>query len=133
MLETVQNFMDEIKNGPTWIYVWLNFLSIVLMASVFFVTSRREARWVLISFAFVFPTMILFYSHFGMQKILGIVHVVYWTPLLIWLWRRRSTWQVSETLSGKWIALAFAVITVSLAFDYTDVIRWLLGERSVGL
>ena len=55
--------------------------------------------------------------------------MVAWTPLVVYLLARRSSWRVADTWAGKWIVAAVAVLLVSLAFDYVDVIRWLLGDR----
>jgi hypothetical protein len=69
------------------------------------------------------------YSQIGYSRLLGLAHVIFWTPVLVYLVRRHAQWRVGQTLSGKWIVLSVMVLTVSLAFDYTDVIRWILGER----
>ena len=129
MLETMQAFQAEIKAGPTWIYIWLNILSLVVMLSIPFAFISRQARWILLSILLIFPTMIWLYGEIGYVRLLGIVHIIFWTPLMIYLWHGRGQWRVGDTLTGKWLVLVFFVIAISLAFDYTDVIRWLLGER----
>ena len=130
MLEIMQNFQAEIKAGKAWIDIWLNILSFVLILSIPFAFVRKEARWVLLSLFLVFPAMMYLYSQIGYVRLLGIVHVIFWTPLLIYLWIRRSEWHVGETISGKWIVAVVTVLAISLAFDYVDVGRWLLGERA---
>jgi len=75
-------------------------------------------------------SMTAIFTFFGFEKILGLGHIVAFTPVLIYLYMRRSQWQVSQTYSGKWIALAFAVMSVSLAFDTVDVIRWLVADHA---
>ena len=130
MLEIMQNFQAEIKAGKAWIDIWLNILSFVLILSIPFAFVRKEARWVLLSLFLVFPAMMYLYSQIGYVRLLGIVHVIFWTPLLIYLWIRRSEWRVGETISGKWIVAVVTVLAISLAFDYVDVGRWLLGERA---
>ncbi len=129
MLELMQNIQAEIRAGPTWVYIWLNVLSLALILSIPFAFVRKEARWVLLSMLFVFPAMLYLYSQVGYVRLLGIVHVIFWTPLLIYLWQRRKGWRVRETLSGKWILIVFILIAISLVFDFADVARWLLGER----
>lgn len=83
----------------------------------------------LLVMALTFPAMIAAHSMIGYSRLLGLVHVVFWTPFALWLWGRRGGWRVRETIAGKWILLLFATMLVSLAFDYADVARWLLGER----
>jgi hypothetical protein len=90
---------------------------------------RVEARWILAAFLAGAGTLMALYSQIGYSRLLGLAHVIFWTPVLVYLVRRHAQWRVSQTLSGKWIVLSVMVLTVSLAFDYTDVIRWILGER----
>lgn len=129
MPELVQNFMSDVAEGPQWVEIWVNVLAGVLMLSIPFSFVRTEARVVLAGFLLGAGAVIVLYSQFGLERILGLGHIVFWTPLLVWLLLRRDKWQVRETLSGKWLVAATAVLAISLAFDYVDVVRWLLGER----
>ncbi len=129
MLEIMQGFQAEINAGPKWIAIWLYVLGAVLMLSIPFAFVRKEARWVLVSMLFVGPAMMYLYSQIGYVRLLGIVHIIFWTPLLVYLWLRRSEWRVGETWAGKWLIAVCTVLIISLAFDYADVGRWLLGDR----
>jgi len=60
---------------------------------------------------------------------LGIVHVILWTPLLVYLVGRARNSEI--TLFFRLVIWLFvASLAVSLAFDYVDVARYLLGERA---
>lgn len=128
-MEQFQAFQADIATAPLWVQYWLNFMGIVLMLAVPFAFARVEARWALLVIALTLPAMIALHSLVGYVRLLGVVHVVIWTPFVIYLWRRRDRWRVKETLSGKWILILFLTMIVSLALDYSDVARWLLGER----
>lgn len=129
-MEVVGAFLRDIAAGPAWVGAWVNFMGIVFLLAIPFSFARVEARWALAVMALTFPAMMGLYSLVGFVRLLGLVHVVLWTPFAVYLWRRRAHWRIRETLAGKWIAVLFATIVVSLAFDYTDVVRYLLGERS---
>lgn len=129
-MDLVSAFMQDLAAGPAWIYAWVMFMGIVFMPAIPFSFSRVEARWAVLAMLLAFPSMMALHAAVGMVRLLGIVHVVLWTPLAVYLWGRRNSWRVKETLAGKWIVLLFATILVSLVFDYTDVIRYLLGDRS---
>ncbi|WP_439619533.1 hypothetical protein [Hyphomonas sp.] len=120
----------DIAAQPQWIQVWLNILIGVLGLSIPFSLVRVEARWILLGLVLGVAGVVFLYSLFGYSRLLGLGHVVAWTPLVIYLLARRSQWRVAETWSGKWILAALTVLIVSLAFDYLDVIRWGLGERA---
>lgn len=81
--------------------------------------SRHGGNFVLMNWLF---------GEYGYQRILGLAHIVFWTPLLIYLWARRRHWNMAS-LSGKWLAALFATNLVSLIIDYIDVARYLSGER----
>ena len=128
-MEIYEAFAADIAAGPTWVEWWVNFMGLVFLLAIPFAFFRVEARWALLAMALTVPAMLWLYSEVGYVRLLGIVHIVFWTPLAIYLWMRRDQWRVKVTLSGKWIAVLFATIMVSLAFDYTDVVRYALGDR----
>jgi len=129
MMDLINGFQTELENGPRWVFIWVSFMSVVFMLSIPFSFVRKEARWVLLTILITFPVMMLFYKYFGYERILGLVHVIVWPPVLIYLWKRRSAWKVGETWSGKWIAVLVATMLTSLVFDVTDVIRYFLGHK----
>jgi hypothetical protein len=129
-MEAVQSFLDDLRAGPAWIWFWVNFIGAVFALAIPFAARRIEARAALLVMALTLPAMIALHSAVGYSRLLGVVHLVLWTPFAFWLWRRRDAWRARETLAGKWIVLLFATMLVSLAFDYADVTRWLMGERS---
>lgn len=130
MLDLLTNFQLEMNTGPTWVPIWVNVMGAILMLSIPFSFVRVEARWALLGVLAGGVSTIALYSQFGFVRLLGLGHVVFWTPTLIYLLSRRNDWRVKETLAGKWIVLAAATIAFSLVFDFSDVARWLLGDRS---
>lgn len=129
MMDLLQSFFTDLNAGPTWVVVWVNFMSVVIGLAVPFAFVRVEARWLLA----VMAGTILFggwlYASVGYERLLGLAHVVFWTPFVIYLWRRRGRWRVSETISGKWLVLLFIIMSISLVIDYVDVARYVLGDR----
>ena len=59
---------------------------------------------------------------------MGIVHVILWTPLFVYLFLRAKNGEM-PLLCRLAIWMFAATLAVSLVFDYTDVARYLLGER----
>lgn len=130
MQELMAAWDADITRQPEWVQIWMMVMTVVLVGGGLVVSFVRvEARWVLAGFVAGGIAMLSLYSQMGYVRLLGLGHVLFWTPVLIYLLRRRDKWRMKETWSGKWIALAAAVMTVSLVFDYTDVARWVLGER----
>ncbi|WP_321488698.1 hypothetical protein [uncultured Hyphomonas sp.] len=130
MQELMTAWQADVAKQPQWVQHWLDVMVIVLgVFGAAFSFVRVEARWVLAGFLAGAATMLGLYSQIGYSRLLGLAHVIFWTPVLVYLLRRHAHWRVGATLSGKWIVLAVMILTISLAFDYTDVIRWILGER----
>ncbi|NNC37073.1 MAG: hypothetical protein EX271_06260 [Acidimicrobiales bacterium] len=128
MLDLMNEFQQHIKDGPTWVEYWVNFMGFVFMLAIPFSFVRKEARWVVITMVVTMVVMMLAFKHFGYERILGAVHIIVWAPLLVYLFKRKDKWQVKDTWSGKWIVLLIATMLTSLAFDITDVVRYFLGH-----
>ncbi len=122
----------------TWVKIWLFWLNLVLLSSVFFLGDPL-GRYTLLSLP---PTIILMlciaYRHAGLVRLLGIGHLVPWIPLLIYAELRLLTnwvgskilWIDSPTLYSWTVTLVFS-LTICLVFDSYDVFRWYKGERYV--
>jgi len=126
------SFEEAIATQPSWVQWWVNWMSIAIVGSMiallFSKTTRRDSAVILItSLAIFFMTMWL-YQQIGFVRLLGIVHVVIWTPLAVYFWRRLKIPAITAPFRQViWVFLA--TIVVSLVFDYADVVRYLLGER----
>lgn len=123
------DLMDFIMAEPLPLKAWVFVLMIMNTLSIVFL-KRVEARWVLAAWILNMVFMSFLFTLYGYTRMLGLSHIVYWTPLLIYLWRRRGAWNVSGSLTGKWIAGLFTVNLISLLVDYVDVIRYLLGDHA---
>jgi hypothetical protein len=73
-------------------------------------------------------TMMIMYWLIGYVRLLGLSHVLWWTPLFAWLLPLLRT----ERPAGRfriWVYLLVASDLASLAIDYVDVFRYLAGDR----
>jgi hypothetical protein len=69
------------------------------------------------------------YDAVGYVRLMGVVHVILWTPLFIYLVRRAKNGEM-PLLCRLAMWMFASTLAVSLAFDYTDTARYLLGERA---
>ncbi len=126
-------FEEAVAMQPQWVgwwLYWLMFGTLVLPLALLIWRPTRVAGLltVLATVAGGFGVTSMFNS-MGYVKLLGLPHVVIWTPLVIWLivllrGRDMPVWP------RRILSLVILTILVSLAFDYVDVIRYLLGERA---
>ncbi len=123
MIELIGHMLRE----PLWLQTWLAWMGGVNTASLLYL-RHVEARWVLGAFVFNFLLMTLLFELSGYTRLLGLAHVMGWTPLLLYLARR---WPAlpREANFGIWIRVLFVTNAISLVIDYIDVARYALGDR----
>lgn len=129
-MEILQEFhADLTANSPEWVRVWLGILVGVLAGSVVFSLVRPEGRAIFLGVLMGMVMTIVIYGQFGFTRILGVGHILCWTPTLIYMLSLQGTAPVAKTWFGRWLWLAIAVMAVSLAFDYADLVRYMFGDR----
>ena len=130
-MEIFSQFYTEMTtNSPTWVLVWVNVMVAVLALSIAFSFSYREARWILLGVTLGMLGTIGAYALFGFTRLLGLGHILFWTPTLIYIVTVRGWKTYHKTLFSRWLILAAIIIGISLAFDVVDLLRWILGERA---
>lgn len=125
-------FQEAIAQQPQWVQLWLN----VLLAGAFILPAVlliwRQTRvagiaTIIVSLTAGFAVMWL-YDRMGYVKLLGLPHVLLWTPLVIHLIGQfRNT--IMPRLPRVLLGCVIGTLLISLAFDYADLIRYILGER----
>ncbi len=120
--------IGHILQEPLWLQAWVLWMGLVNAAGVLF-WRHREARVVIGVFLGNLVFMQLLYTANGYNRLLGLSHVVWWTPLLVHLWRRGVPLR-RESVADRWLAALFATNALSLVIDYVDVVRYLLGDRT---
>lgn len=126
---------DAIATEPLWLKVWVTFLGVVQVVGVVFVAHREHGRWrlrpepfvVLASLAAAAAFMEWLYAQVGYVRLLGLGHLVCWTPVYVWMLSRRRD-LVGGTWFGRWVIAYLVVVGLSLAIDLIDVVRHLLGD-----
>ena len=111
-----------------WVF-WLAFISTISWIVVLF----SKQTWLDAAILFVVGGLVTswmqwIYATEGFVRLLGLPHVVLWTPLLVYLGYRVSRVDYKAPFRQVMYVL-IASITISLLFDYVDVARYLLGER----
>lgn len=123
-------------HGPAWLSIWLPILlggAFILPLTLLIWKTTRWAAVISVAAALIGAvTTNLLYAKMGYVKLLGLPHILVWTPLVAYLlFKLRSP---VITIAPKVImSVICAVIVISLAFDYFDVIRYLLGNRAAAV
>ena len=128
-MDLMNGFMADMKAGPAWVYYWVNSMGLMFMLSIPFAFKNKQARIIfLATFVFAPIIMMALYAKFGYGRILGLGHILAWTPALYYLFKTRSEWQANAGLANKWLKATIIVMCISLVFDVTDVVRYMLGS-----
>ena len=124
-------FEDALATQPQWLQLWVVFMGSVIIASfvtlLFSKTTRLDALLILLANLGVYVAMMWLYQQVGFVRLLGIVHVLLWTPLALYLWGRLKNPAIDFPFRQA-IWLLLSTMFVSLLFDYTDVVRYWLGD-----
>ncbi|MFN8544495.1 MAG: hypothetical protein U0807_09830 [Candidatus Binatia bacterium] len=120
--------LEHILRYPLWLQAWIAWLGLVNLAAILFL-RQVQARWALAAFggAAIFMSVLLTLN--GFNRLLGLAHVVFWTPLVIYLVRQRPRLEPGSAFS-TWVTVLLATNSLSLVIDYVDVIRYVLGGRT---
>jgi hypothetical protein len=119
--------IDHMLAYPPWLQAWIAWLGLVNGASVLFL-RHVQARWVLAAFAAAVILMATLYELNGFNRLVGLGHVVFWTPLVVYLALQRPKLEARSAF-GAWVAIVIATNSGSLVIDYLDVVRYVLGDR----
>ena len=130
-MDVLNGFFASMKAGPAWVFYWVIFMGILFMLSIPFSFKNKAARLILVATLILAPTiMAILYTQFGYSRIMGLGHILGWTPILYYLYKHHSLWPAKKSITGIWFQITLLVMLISLTFDVTDVIRFALGARS---
>lgn len=130
---------EHIANGPAWVYAWVIWMGIINMAAVLFLIRLKDKK---LRFGHVEAVAILgvlipmaafmdwLFAQVGYVRLLGLPHILFWTPLAVYLWTRLNR-HPRNSIFGIYLRVIFATIGISLVIDYIDVARYLIGDGAL--
>lgn len=121
------------RSLPGWVQVWVGLILVPANILPFFFLDTWTGQAAAIAAIFVVATnlpIMLWYA--GMNALMSIPHLIAWIPLEVALALRVSGMAGIEPVSDTELLLAVTLLVVngiSLAFDFLDSYKWLMGER----
>ncbi len=129
MQEMLQdNMMIKIMAEPIWLQAWVGWMMLLNTAALLFL-KHKQAKVVLAVWVGNVITMAVLYEMVGYVRLLGLSHVIWWTPLVIYLFRQRKQFPTGAGATWLWIVLL--TNSASLVIDYLDVLRYLMGDGAL--
>ena len=126
-MSALTRFLRGVLRSSIGVRLWLLALMIVNMIVPLIYFDHFEAHIVLITFFASFILLILLTRRFGFTRVLGLGHA-FWIPLVIFLITRIESYPAIE-LYGLWMRSVIVLNSISLVIDFTDVVRYIRGER----
>lgn len=126
-------FQEATAQLPTWVQIWLNILLlgafILPLTLLIWKQTRVTAIITLLASGLAAFAIMSMYDKIGLVRLLGLPHIILWTPLVIYLIKQSQ--RADMPSAPKWIIrIISATIVISLVFDYYDVIRYFLGDTA---
>ncbi len=127
--ETETAVQAYVAGLPLWVNIWRGWLFLIFTLGILFVMRKVEARWLavtMIASLFGFNLVAMFH---GVGRFPGIAFVLLWTPLAIYMTRRRSRPQGDrgfDQLYHIWLDAVTVTLWISIAFDVYNVLYALI-------
>jgi len=127
---------EAMMQQPLWLQAWIGLLMAVNLAAVFFVARRGDSGawkicWPALAIlgAFFGAAMLMnwLYDQYGYVRLLGLAHLVFWTPVYGWILMKRRDIADPASAFGKYLIVYLVVDGISLAVDALDVVRYFTG------
>jgi len=131
---------EAIFSEPLWLQAWVMLLVIANLAAIPFALTKEKGAWklrsecvaIIASFVIAAILMDWMYNTFGYVRLLGMAHLVAWTPALVYVLMRRKQLGMS-TAFGKYVHFYLVIAGLSLGIDLLDVVRYFLGDGELYL
>ncbi len=132
--EAAATLNDAIASQPVWLQAWVMVLVLTHVLALVFVVKKGADGWgvrgepiaIFLSFVAAAVLMNWLFEQYGYVRLLGLGHLVFWTPAYVWVAMRRR--QIgTDSIFGKYVLVYLVVAGISLAVDAIDVARYLTG------
>ncbi|MGB0921038.1 MAG: hypothetical protein ACPG06_02195 [Alphaproteobacteria bacterium] len=124
------NLGKHIAQEPIWLQAWVLWMVIVNLGIAIFIPfkwARKEAWVIAIAMVINIAFMNFLFSQTGYTRLLGLSHILIWTPMLVWLAPRLKR-HGTGNLYGLGLHTVFITNALSLIVDYIDLVRYLVGD-----
>ncbi len=121
---------EHMLSQPLWVLIWISIMVGMHLIAIPLAFKDWRPRIMVIVMICNAIFMSALFSRYGYTRILGLSHVIFWTPLLAYLWKRRNA-HPERIWTGRFVRVSMVIIFMSLILDYYDVIQYVLGDRAV--
>lgn len=109
--------------------VWVMLRGFVNLAGGIYFFATPEGKFALAAIMGAMMVMQFIFAKYGFVRLLGLGHILFWVPFLIWSVLRLQSWNDLPTDFRFWLVLVSALNSFSLVIDFIDVWRYAGGEK----
>lgn len=113
------------------VQIWMNWMMIIFLASVFFVWNHKSARFILAALFLSAPIALFIFKTTNNVHLIGITHLLVWIPLIVYLYFSEIKDKLTQLKSiyGVYLVLFLSTILISLVFDVRDITLVAMGLK----
>jgi hypothetical protein len=108
--------------------LWVGLQALINMGGGLVYIRTPEGQIALACLMLAFLIMWGIYVKNGFVRLLGLGHLIAWTPMMIWYGKVIAQGN-AEGLFEYWLISVLAVNGLSLMIDFVDVVRYSLGDK----
>ena len=108
--------------------LWVGLLAMVNMVGGLVYIRTPEGQMALAGLMLGFLIMWGIYTQKGFVRLLGLGHLIAWTPLMIWYAKVVAQGNIEETFR-YWLMAVLVMNGISMVIDFIDVVRYSLGDK----
>ena len=121
--------------APAWLLAYLLVLVAANLGAVLFIAKRTDKGWlpryeaiaIIVAFLLAGEFMEYLYQTYGYVRLLGLAHIICWTPVYVWIFMHRKDYDATPYFA-KFVLFYLVMSGISLTIDVVDVARYVLGE-----
>lgn len=128
MMELFREAGQQMSMLPRPVQNWMLWLNIVFFSGLLFVFRRAEPRWAVAAHVACFPVGFMIYYFTRDLDLMGVPHILFWTPLLFYLPNAALKDSDFRLMSpyGIWMSLLCLTIAISVVFDVRATITFFI-------
>lgn len=124
---------DAIAAGPPWVGIWINILVfgafVAPLVLLIWKPSRKAGIVTFVASVLAGFGVNYMFEIMGYVRLLGLPHLIIWVPTVVFLIMQQASGDM-PTWPRRVIWFIVAILCISLAFDFIDAVRWIMGERA---
>jgi hypothetical protein len=137
MTSVLLDIWCSFRSLPLWVQIWVGGILVPVNMSTIFMLQQVNEQVLLIfalSMGGMVPNLYLMFKERGFSKAMALSHLVFWIPLLyfLFIWIGLVAIMAPESSFFFWhLVVLFIVNAISICFDLKDSWQWLKGDRNI--